>query len=611
MPLRDQLLDPIPGDNPAGVELRYDPLYEKLKEARRADEDIPQGEWQTSLKTADWALVIKLATEALSKKTKDLQIAAWLTEAKLRREGFGGLREGLDLIDGMVERFWTQLYPEIEDGDTEMRAAPLEWLGSALDMAVRMVPIDRAGHDLLRYKESRTVPTEADAQADDDKAAARTEAVAAGKLTPEEFDRGFDGTPKAWYKSLASDLEGALSTLQQVDERAQSQFGSDAPSFGRLREALEEVQRIAAQLLKRKLETDPDPVEASDLATDGLTEAARTYAAGEPGAAARPAASLTAEPTSRDDAATRIVGAARYLRKIEPDNPASYLMLRGFRWGELRAGGGGGSIDPRLLGAPTTQVRTQLKGLLLDGRWAELLEASEEVMGTPQGRGWIDLQRYALTACDELGSDHQAVAEALRAALRGLLTDLPQLLDMTLMDDTPTANAETRAWLRKSVMPDARAASDIGSSDAHSNGAEIRAADDGRVEPRQRDIRALALAEVRAGRPDRAVAILTAEASREKSRRGRFLHQAQLASIMVEAGHEPVAMPILEELIADIEAHTLESWEAGEMVAQPMALLHRCLTKLEMEEGTRQALYLRICRLDPGLAMSFQTQSSG
>ncbi|MDB4898541.1 MAG: hypothetical protein JWN53_349, partial [Gemmatimonadetes bacterium] len=292
-----------------------------------------------------------------------------------------------------------------------------------------------------------------------------------------------------------------------------------------------------------------------------------------------------------------------------PDNPASYLMLRGFRWGELRAGVG--PIDPRLLGAPTTQVRTQLKGLLLDARWAELLEGAEEVMGTPQGRGWIDLQRYALTACDELGADHHAVAEALRAALRGLLTDLPQLLDMTLMDDTPTANAETRAWLRASVMRDTRPASDQGSPDAHSNGAEMRPPDDGRVEPRQRDIRAAALAEVRAGRPDRAVALLTQEASREKSRRGRFLHQAQLASIMVEAGHEAVAMPILEELIADIETHTLEGWEAGELVAQPMALLYRCLAKLDTEEGTRQSLYLRICRLDPVQAMSFPTQSSG
>ena len=30
MPLRDELLTPIPGTNPGGAELRYDPLYDKI-----------------------------------------------------------------------------------------------------------------------------------------------------------------------------------------------------------------------------------------------------------------------------------------------------------------------------------------------------------------------------------------------------------------------------------------------------------------------------------------------------------------------------------------------------------------------------------------------------
>src|SRR5262249_32306868 len=125
-----------------------------------------------------------------------------------------------------------------------------------------------------------------------------------------------------------------------------------------------------------------------------------------------------------------------------------YLMLRGFRWGELRASA---SLDPKLLEAPPTGVRTNLKGLLLDSRFPELLEACEIVMGTPYGRGWIDLQRYAITAAESIGPDYDAVASALKGALRSLLSDLPQLLDMTLMDDTATANGETRNWLRTVV----------------------------------------------------------------------------------------------------------------------------------------------------------------
>ncbi|HEY9228718.1 MAG TPA: type VI secretion system domain-containing protein, partial [Gemmatimonadaceae bacterium] len=302
------------------------------------------------------------------------------------------------------------------------------------------------------------------------------------------------------------------------------------------------------------------------------------------------------EPTSRDDAASRIVGAARYLRANDPYNPAAYLLLRGFRWGELRANSGG-NPNPKLLEAPPTNIRTNLKGLLLDSKWPELLEACETVMGSPQGRGWLDLQRYALTACDGLGSDYFAVATAMRGALRALLADLPQLLDMTLMDDTPAANGETRAWLKAEILPSMEASA--------AGGDEASASHEDNGEPRSRDPVALATAEVRAGRADRAIALLMRESGREKTSRGRFLMQAHLAKIMVDAGHEAVAMPILEQLIGAVEAHKLEEWEAGELVAAPMALMYRVLEKTDGDPSTRQALYLRICRLDPIQAISF------
>ena len=273
MPLRDELLAPIPGANPGGVELRYDPVYDKIKEARREEEDIPQGDWQTTRKTADWPQVIKLAKDALVNKSKDLQLAVWLAEATLRREGFGGFRGALDMLVGMLEQHWEHLYPEIEDGDAEMRAAPLEWLGLKLDVAVRRVPLDRAGHDWLRIQESRTVPTEADAAADSSKAETRQALVAEGKTTPEEVERGFQATPKAWFKTLVADIDGSLEVLQNLDELSRERFGDAAPNYGALRKALEEVQRTAKQLLKRKLELEPDAVESTVAGVESAAEA--------------------------------------------------------------------------------------------------------------------------------------------------------------------------------------------------------------------------------------------------------------------------------------------------------------------------------------------------
>jgi type VI secretion system protein ImpA len=590
MSLRDELLKPIAGANPGGIDLRYDPVYDKIKEARREDDDTPQGEWTTTRKTAEWPTVIKLAKDALAGKSKDLQLGAWLTEALLRREGFAGLSAGLDLLAGLIDQYWDHLFPEIDDGDTEMRAAPLEWVGLKLEIPVRMVALDRSGYTSIQHKESRFVPSEAAAAENEERAAARQAGIASGKKTPENIEAAFTATPKAWLKTLVGDIAGSLAALEKLDDVSSAKFGDAAPTFARLRDTIQDVQRIAVAQLKHKLEIDPDPVEVnlSAAAGDGAATASGAPAAGGP---------LAAEPTSRDDATGRIISAARYLRRADPFNPAAYLLLRGLRWGELRASA---TLDPKLLEAPPTSVRTTLKGLLLDARWPELLEAAEGVMGTGQGRGWLDLQRYTLTACDALGSDYFAVAAAMRGALRSLLSDLPQLLDMTLMDDTPTANAETRAWLRAEIIHEAdgvgaAAESAAGGGSPEDNGTEARA----------RNPFALAAAEVRAGRADRAIALLMKEASREKTSRGRFLVQAQLARIMVDAGHEAVAMPILERLLADVETHHLEEWEAGDLVATPMALMYRVLTQTQADEATRQTLYLRICRLDPIQAISF------
>ena len=135
MPLRNDLLNPISAEKPAGESLRYAPVFDKIKEARREDDDAPQGEWKRERKVADWPLTIKLIGEALATKTKDLQLAAWLAEAMLRREGVAGLREVLDVTRGFLENFWDTLYPELEDGDAEYRASPLQWIGDRLESA--------------------------------------------------------------------------------------------------------------------------------------------------------------------------------------------------------------------------------------------------------------------------------------------------------------------------------------------------------------------------------------------------------------------------------------------------------------------------------------------
>jgi type VI secretion system protein ImpA len=577
MPLREDLLAPIAEDRPGGDDVRYDPVYDQIKEARREDEDLPTRGWETTRKTADWPLVVKLASEVLARRSKDLQVAVWLSEAQLRREGVVGLRESLGLIRGLLDGFWEHLYPELEDGDAEFRAAPLEWLGSRLDVAIRSLPLNRSGHSLVQYLEGRALGYEESIDDDGDQKKARQAQIDAGKIAPEDFDREFAATPKAWYRTLVADVQSTLDELQELDDLGRDRFGEFAPSYRTLRSALDEVLHTAKLLLARKLETDPDPVEVDEpAATEEPAGADAEESAPASAASALPA------PASGSDAAGRVAGVALHLRRQAPTDPTPYLLLRAFRFGEVRAQAG--SLDPKLLEAPPSQTRAQLKGLLLERDWSRLIEAAEQVMATPAGRGWLDLQRYVVVACRELGPEYDAVARAVLDELRGLLSAVPGLLGATLMDDMPTATPETRDWIRAEVLPDGQP--------AEAGAAPVA------MEGRDRVFQQ-AQTEVDAGRVNRAVEILMRALDHETSRRGRFLRQTQLARVLVGAELDGVALPILQEMIGLIETHHLEEWEAGSLVGEPIALLHRALRRTDGDSGEMRKLYLRLCRLDP------------
>ena len=93
----DTILRPLPGDSPAGEDLRYTEVYAEIKEARKAEDDFAMGEWQHETKSADWGAVVSRAVDALTTRSKDLQIAAWLAEALVVLEDFEGLAVGFTI----------------------------------------------------------------------------------------------------------------------------------------------------------------------------------------------------------------------------------------------------------------------------------------------------------------------------------------------------------------------------------------------------------------------------------------------------------------------------------------------------------------------------------
>src|ERR1700720_2857497 len=137
----DMLLAPIEGPDPAGESLPFQ-VRKKLDDARKEINpnqfaaDDPRRPEQPQ--PADWPGIEQLAQETLAQTSKDLMVAARLTEALVKHHdrevagrlytGFGGLRDGLRLLRRLAQECWDRVHPAIQDGDLEARAGAFNWL---------------------------------------------------------------------------------------------------------------------------------------------------------------------------------------------------------------------------------------------------------------------------------------------------------------------------------------------------------------------------------------------------------------------------------------------------------------------------------------------------
>lgn len=139
MDMKDFLND-IPGDSRCGEYLKYNRIYDDIREAKREDDPrLPQGVWKIEVKKADWNKVIEICSDIIKSKSKDLQIAVWLTEALSSTKKWEGMNNGLELILALCDKYWDDIYPLIENDDYDYRMAPLASLVARLtDISLRI-----------------------------------------------------------------------------------------------------------------------------------------------------------------------------------------------------------------------------------------------------------------------------------------------------------------------------------------------------------------------------------------------------------------------------------------------------------------------------------------
>lgn len=315
----ESLLTPIPGDKPGGESIRYAGPYDAIEEARRADDELTQGDWQRDTKASDWRRVVELASDALSKRSKDVQVAAWMTEALIRLHGFAGLRDGCRLLREMSEQFWDHLHPEAEGDDLEGRAGPIEWMNQRLPEAVRFVTIAQSSrgdkYGWWHWQESRTVDNLGRTNPE-----AKSTALAEGKISGEDFDKAVATLRRAHYEELFADINQGSDEVRGLIAEIDTRFGRNAPSLVAVKQAVDDCRGLVETIVKRKRELEPDAVsgEAGSAAEGSSSPGHGGAALGDRAAALRQLAEVAA-----------------FFRRTEPHSPVSYLVQRAVQWGHM------------------------------------------------------------------------------------------------------------------------------------------------------------------------------------------------------------------------------------------------------------------------------------
>jgi len=336
----EAMMQPVSEDTPSGEPLQYSGLYDEIRESRRADEKLEQGEWQIQLKVADYRQVINVAVPALAKQTKDLQVAAWLSESLVYEHGFAGLRDSLKLLIGLQENFWETLYPEIDEGDMEGRANAIEWMEAQTAFAIKNAKITGAeGYTFFDFEDSKRfdIPENFDTLDSSDQEKyqqLQAQAEKENRVTSSKWRAAKTATRREFYENLSFIVDECQVEFKELNRIAEEKFDrNQVPGTTNLKKTLDDIHAQVKKLLEEKRAEEPDA--ADETAITGAVEGEAGTNGGTAVIGGARMMTTAGAIQNRSDALKRLADLADFFRKTEPHSPISYLVQRAVKWGEM------------------------------------------------------------------------------------------------------------------------------------------------------------------------------------------------------------------------------------------------------------------------------------
>lgn len=154
MDITDRLIEPLDVDAPCGPNLEYDADFLTLESLAAPRPERAVGDSVKQAEEPDWRDVARQA-EQVAERTRDLRVAIHLGNARLKTAGLPAWTASLGLVTELLQRYWDNVHPRLDDGDPIERINALAAL-AAVDGTVghlRGVPIlhvERIGAFSLR-----------------------------------------------------------------------------------------------------------------------------------------------------------------------------------------------------------------------------------------------------------------------------------------------------------------------------------------------------------------------------------------------------------------------------------------------------------------------------
>lgn len=326
-------------------------------------------------------------------------------------------------------------------------------------------------------------------------------------------------------------------------------------------------------------------------------EAASTQQAAQ-GATGKPGIVVSSKLDLLDQARTM----ATWLRDQENGYLPSVRLVRSVRWDTLHEVPPTDAQFRTRLVPPRGELRQQMKRLVLQKHWHELLERVEGAFMEGVNHLWLDLQYFQHVALDHVGAPYSAWRELLRADFALFLERLPGIERLAFNDGTAFADDTTLEWIaRHAVVRDLEAGEMVAPLPVSADSDAGASSDWPEIEAQARDI-------VASQNLEAAFAWLEALPGL-RTERQRYLQRFVMARVADHAGRPDAALPLLAELDTATQTVALVRWEPALAFEIKHQLIKALRTMSSRKDADKVTLARRIEQLQAELTVLDPTRT--